>query len=170
MLSAFQMDDDIDDDLLAAMLAEDEQDEARRNEEATLAPLMELTSSSVDTTPTNPAHYKLSDSDMGELFGCKKSAYDSNSHLSHHQTQLSFQFSARTQTVAHHAIHRLELTTDHHAVGLPRSVHAHSHRLAESHAQRNQNETHPDEIHSSLRDRQTSAAHACRMVHHGRAR
>lgn len=70
------MDDDIDDDLLVAMLADDEQEEARRNEEATLAPLMELTSSSIESNTGNPSHYKLSDSDMGDLFGCKKSTYD----------------------------------------------------------------------------------------------
>ena len=81
------MENEIDEDELAALLAEDEQEEEEEpstntlsfvEQAETLTPeqLVELTCSLADepatTAKKNPT-YKLSDVDMGELFGSKSS-------------------------------------------------------------------------------------------------
>jgi hypothetical protein len=84
------MENEIDDDELAAMLAEDEQEEeestailsfADQAETMTPSQLVELTCSLVDqpTSITKTSTYKLSDVDMGDLFGNKTTTKPSQS-------------------------------------------------------------------------------------------
>lgn len=84
------MENEIDDDELAAMLAEDEQEEeestailsfADQAETMTPSQLVELTCSLVDqpTSITKTSTYKLSDVDMGDLFGNKTTTKPSES-------------------------------------------------------------------------------------------